>query len=268
MVLRGLAFALMTVIVVVYAMPTAWAAICHPEWYQSGWERLSFLTIGVLGTVVVILWIAGLTPDPAESSIDRPYRRAEPAPSRAGCAADRSIRRWGRVKEWRPPRSSGPSEASDPVAGPAPDRAREGWWLDPADSNLIRYQDGQRWNHVGRSSSPRPGLPAHQAFFPLGAGPEGIPTGSPLAPGSGRYLSKYAVWGLGCLIIVGMLVGAYGIGAYQAGALSLAAAAPMIVVVGCCSSAPWSSPSSRPGEPGSALRGLRPTPASSRSRSA
>ncbi|MDP9420579.1 MAG: hypothetical protein M3P53_10610 [Actinomycetota bacterium] len=84
---------------------------------------------------------------------------------------------------------------------------------------------------MGRSSSPRPGLPAHQAFFPLGAGPEGIPTGSPLAPGSGRYLSKHAVWGLGCLIIVGLLVGAYGIGAYQAGALSLAAA-PMIVVGG------------------------------------
>ncbi|MDP9020899.1 MAG: DUF2510 domain-containing protein, partial [Actinomycetota bacterium] len=116
---------------------------------------------------------------------------------------------------------------------PAPDPPTEGWWLDPDNAGLIRYHDGQRWtDHVGRSAAPRPGLPPQQAIFPLGAGPEGIPTGSPLAPGSGRYLSKYAVWGLGCLIIVGILVGAYGIGAYQAGALSSAAAAPMIVVGG------------------------------------
>ncbi len=125
------------------------------------------------------------------------------------------------------------SWASSSVVPPAPEPPTEGWWLDPDNPRLIRYHDGQRWtDQVGRSSAPRPGLPAQQAFFPLGAGSEGIPTGSPLAPGSGRYLSKYAVWGLGCLIIVGLLVGAYGIGAYQAGALSLAAAAPMMVVGG------------------------------------
>ncbi len=50
--------------------------------------------------------------------------------------------------------------------------------------------------------------------------------------GSGRHLSKGALWGLGCLIFVGMLVGIYGIAAYRADALRLPVAVATIVVGG------------------------------------
>ncbi|MDP9006205.1 MAG: hypothetical protein M3N15_04710, partial [Actinomycetota bacterium] len=85
-------------------------------------------------------------------------------------------------------------------------------------------------DRLGRSSAPRPGLPAHQAWFPLGAGPEGIPTGSPLAPGEGRFLARTTVWALGGAIIVGLLVGAFGIGALQEGILGDGAAAAVIAL--------------------------------------
>ena len=101
----------------------------------------------------------------------------------------------------------------------------------PRGSRRIRYHDGQAWtDRLGRSTAPRPGLPAHQAWFPLGAGTEGIPTGSPLAPGEGRFLARTTVWALGGAIIVGLLVGAFGIGALQEGMLGGTAAAGVITL--------------------------------------
>ncbi len=64
----------------------------------------------------------------------------------------------------------------------------------------------------------------------LGAGPEGIPTGSPLAPGEGRFVARTTVWALGGAIIVGLLVGAFGIGALQEGILGDGAAAAVIAL--------------------------------------
>ncbi len=101
----------------------------------------------------------------------------------------------------------------------------------PRRSPPDRYHDGHAWtDRLGRSTAPRPGLPAHQAWFPLGAGTEGIPTGSPLAPGEGSFLARTTVWALGGAIIVGLLVGAFGIGALQAGMLGGAAAAAVIAL--------------------------------------
>ncbi len=135
------------------------------------------------------------------------------------------------MKEWPAPPPPAPPEEPQPIAPPAPDPPTEGWWLDPDDPRRIRYHDGQAWtDRVGRSTAPRPGLPAHQAWFPLGAGPEGIPTGSPLAPGEGRFLARTTVWALGGAIIVGLLVGAFGIGALQEGMLGGAAAAAVIAL--------------------------------------
>ncbi len=135
------------------------------------------------------------------------------------------------IDEWSPPSTRSAPEDASPIAGPAPDPPTEGWWLDPEDSRRIRYHDGQAWtDRLGRSTAPRPGLPAHQAWFALGAGPEGIPTGAPLAPGQGRFLARTTVWALGGVIIVGLLVGAFGIGALQEGILGDGAAAAVIAV--------------------------------------
>ncbi len=135
------------------------------------------------------------------------------------------------MKEWPSPTPPLPPEEPQPIAPPAPDSPTEGWWLDPEDSRRIRYHDGQAWtDRLGRSTAPRPGLPAHQAWFPLGAGPEGIPTGSPLAPGEGRFLARTTVWALGGAIIVGLLVGAFGIGALQEGMLAGPAAVAVIAL--------------------------------------
>ncbi len=135
------------------------------------------------------------------------------------------------MKEWPSPTPPLPPEEPQPIAPPAPDPPSEGWWLDPEDSPRIRYHDGQAWtDRLGRSTAPRPGLPAHQAWFPLGAGTEGIPTGSPLAPGEGRFLARTTVWALRGAIIVGLLVGAFGIGALQEGILDGVAAAAVIAL--------------------------------------
>lgn len=135
------------------------------------------------------------------------------------------------IKEWQAPPQSSPPEDGGPIAAPAPDRPSEGWWLDPEDSRRIRYHDGQGWtDRLGRSTAPRSGLPAHQAWFPLGSGPEGIPTGSPPAPAEGRYLARTTVWALGGILIVGLLVGAFGIGALQEGILGGAAAAAVLAL--------------------------------------
>ncbi len=152
------------------------------------------------------------------------------------------------IKEWSPPLTPSGREDPGPIAGPAPDPPTEGWWLDPEDSRRIRYHDGHAWtDRLGRSTAPRPGLPAHQAWFPLGAGTEGIPTGSPLAPGDGRFLARTTVWALGGAIIVGLLVGAFGIGALQEGMLAGPAAVALIALgsvlffgpIGICLVSAW-----------------------------
>ncbi len=152
------------------------------------------------------------------------------------------------MKEWSAPPPPAPPEEPQPIAPPAPDPPTEGWWLDPEDSRRIRYHDGRAWtDRLGRSTAPRPGLPAHQAWFPLGAGTEGIPTGSPLAPGEGRFLARTTVWALGGAIIVGLLVGAFGIGAVQEGMLAGPVAVALIALgsvlffgpIGICLVSAW-----------------------------
>lgn len=107
------------------------------------------------------------------------------------------------------------------LAPPAPDPPTEGWWLDPEDSGLLRYHDGTKWTmHVGRSTAPRPEMPGYQGIFALGAGPGGIPTGAPLAPGTGRYLSVLQIWGLVGIIVLGLLV--FGVGGNLNGAVGIA----------------------------------------------
>lgn len=136
-----------------------------------------------------------------------------------------------------------PDEGPQYVAPPAPDPPTEGWWLDPKDPTLIRYHDGTQWTRkLGRSTAPRAGAPAHQGAFLLGAGRRGFPTGEPLAPATGRYLSGPAIAGLVAAFTAGVALWVLfpPVGA----PLTLAALAGMIVPAwsaGYRPSLPWRS---------------------------
>lgn len=59
-----LTVSLMVLLAALYCVPMTWAALRRPDDFSSGWDRIVLGAIGVFFIVVLVLYIAGVNPNP------------------------------------------------------------------------------------------------------------------------------------------------------------------------------------------------------------